>query len=507
MSWDNVWPPDWDRLWADAQAGEPWVLIGGSVIGVLLIVGLVLFVLRSLRARDFDAKANIGFGVVQLGVAFITITGGFEFFHRLLKMPSFEAGLLAGFIEACVWAAVGSIYSHGRGVDDDGKPNTGFGPAGGFFWTTVCGGGLLAILGSASVPVAIGRIVVVVLGAYMWYLRLLRATRPSSKPSRVRWTPKAFLLLIGAIVPGDEDVQDEAREWQVRKMARSIRWANSGRQPWAWLGGRALVKSAEQVQEDVLAEARRRYAAAYLLRTQISPTSPVMASLLDAMQREALGEPPAPTAADTAVAELDLEQRLVAVEEQLRLQQPTGGDLPAEQPASVLAVSGQTVPAARRVPTTALTDPARAEDSGARRPARPVAPPTVPRTAAAFEQWLTIWDDMQNAPASTTNAELAERHRVAERTITNIRRAGREGLLTREQLHRLRAGESSMGPAGQDPGEPAAIAEAVAPADRTSEPPPHGASPDVAEPAGREPGDVAPPAAGERRERDGALVG
>lgn len=505
MSWDNVWPPDWDQLWSDAQAGEPWVLIAGSVIGVLLIVGLVLFVLRSLRARDFDAKANIGFGVVQLGVAFITITGGFEFFHRLLKMPSFEAGLLAGFIEACVWAAVGSIYSHGRGVDNDGKPNTGFGPAGGFFWTTVCGGGLLAILGSESVPVAIGRIVVVVLGAYMWYLRLLRATRPSSKPSRLRWTPKAFLLLIGAIVPGDEDVQDEAREWQVRKMARSIRWANSGHQPWAWLGGRALVKSAEQVQEDVLAEARRRYAAAYLLRTQIAPSSPVMASLLDSLQREALGEPPVPQAQDT-METLDLETRLAAVEQLLR--QPAG-EGPGGQTNVLDAGQARTVPAARRaaatstLPDTArLAEEDRAAEAGSR---RATTAPMVPRTAGSFQQWLTIWDDMQTAP-STTNAELAERHKVAERTITNIRRAGKEGLLTREHLHRLQGGEASMEPATPAPGDntgPTASMTAVA-ADEQEPPAGLPAAPEA--PAPQPPAQSAP-VAGEHRERDEALVG
>lgn len=456
MTWDDVWPPRWDQLLSDLQAGASWPLIVGAAGVGLMLIFLVLYVARALRSKTFDAKANIGFAVVQTGVAFITITGGYEFFRRLLAMPAFEAGLLAAFIEACVWAAVGHIYSHGRGEDRDGNPNIGFGPAGGFFWTTIGGGGLLAILGSESLPVAVGRIVVVVLGAYMWYLRLLRATRPSGKPTRLRWTPKAFLLLVGAIVPGDDDVRDEAREWQVRKMARAIRWANSGRWPWAWLGGRTLVQSAEQAQEDVIAEARRRYAAAHLLRTQIAPDSPVMAALLTTLQREALGEP-AQITAETPFD--DVQARLAAVERHLPTLDggpgPTpSGSLPAKRD-TVLAAAG--IPSARRASSTAVpeTGPERGDkpDSSGRRPTRQAAP-VVPTRAISYAQWLAIWVDMQQAPQDTTNAEFAERHDVGERTITNIRRAGREGLLTEDQLQRLRSAE---------PAEPAVTTEATTP--------------------------------------------
>lgn len=495
MNWDNMWPPRWDVLWSDVQTGQPWALITGTVAGVLLIVALVAFLVRALRSRDFDAKANLGFGVVQTGVAYITITGGYEFFHRRLSMPSAEAGLLAGFIEACVWAAVGTIYSHGRGVDGDGKPNVGFGPAGGFFWTTVIGGGLLAILGSVSIPVAIGRIVIVVLGAYMWYLKLLRVTRRSGKPSRVRWTPKAFLLLIGAIVPGDEDVQDEAREWQVRKMARAIRWANSGRQPWVWLGGRALVKSAEQVQEDVLAEARRRYAAAYILRTQIAPESPVMAALLASLQREALGEPPVEET--TAAVAGDVEARLAELEQARGPRTNGQGDLQlAAGPASA-------IPGARRAPSATGIDPAGPDraggDAGGRQATRSTA---VPTTAAKFAEWLTIWQAMQSAP-NEKNAELSARYKVGERTITNIRRAGLAGLLTGDHLLRLQKAEPAAAATAAEPSE--ATGDAPAPADHQDPPPP--ADPDVAGAATTQPRPDQKAGAAERRDRAGALVG
>ncbi|SCL21358.1 hypothetical protein [Micromonospora aurantiaca (nom. illeg.)] len=277
-----------DGVWAWIQ-DHPTEMIGiGGAVGVLVLALLVVWVVKALRGQDLNAKASIGFGVVQAGVAFITITGVYEFFRRALDMPEVEAGLLAGFIEACVWAAVGMIYAHGKGTttDKDGveHPNEGFGPAGGFFWTTVTGGGLLAILGSESPTVAVGRIVVVVLGSYMWYLRLVQVTTRTGKKTRWRWTPKRAFLAMGALAPEDEDVDDDNREWQVRQLARAIRWSN-GRWPFRWLGERSMVKRAETTKEDVLAEARRRYAAAHVMKTSASPDSEVMTAIIDSVQK------------------------------------------------------------------------------------------------------------------------------------------------------------------------------------------------------------------------------
>ncbi|MEU0155614.1 hypothetical protein [Micromonospora fulviviridis] len=277
-----------DKAWSwitDHPTEMMWV---GGGVGALVLALVVVWVVRALRGQDLNAKASIGFGVVQAGVAFITITGVYEFFRRTLNMPEVEAGLLAGFIEACVWAAVGMIYAHGKGTtkDTDGveHANEGFGPAGGFFWTTVTGGGLLAILGSENESVAVGRVVVVVLGSYMWYLRLLQVTTRTGKKTRWRWTPKRAFLAMGAMAPEDDDVDDDNREWQVRQLARAIRWSN-GRWPFRWLGERSMVKRAETTQEDVLAEARRRWAAAHVMKTSAKPTSEVMRTVIDSVEK------------------------------------------------------------------------------------------------------------------------------------------------------------------------------------------------------------------------------
>lgn len=158
-----------------------------------------------------------------------------------------------------------------------------------------------------------------------------------------------------------------------------------------------------------------------------------------------------------------------------------------------------TVPGARRpageIPATpAVGRSTRApEQAGRRGPVgREPGRPEVPRTAAKFEQWLTIWKDMQETPAAT-NAELAERHDQSERTITNIRRAGKEGALTDGHLLRLRgASVSAAAPTAAPDPDSRSAPLAVEPAGDT---PRVGPVPDDADPTSPS------------QDRDKALVG
>lgn len=243
---------------------------------------LALIVIRKWRRSDFSGKASIGFAAVQAGVTWAVVLGVYEFFSHVLHLPTGEAVVLALFIEAAVWAAVGFIAAHAK----TGKE--GFGPAGAFFWTAILGGGTLAILGSSSTQVALGRSVIVVLGAYMWYLRLVQIIH---RPQRTRfawtWTPTRLLQAIGAMQPVDDEAAtegDAAREHQVRRIARLIRWSNSI-PPWRWLGQWLLPKRAETTTEEIIVEARRRFAAAYVLRDQTRVDSPVMSRVIAAVQQ------------------------------------------------------------------------------------------------------------------------------------------------------------------------------------------------------------------------------
>jgi hypothetical protein len=393
---DNLWPPNWHQIWADVLAGQPWVLATAGAIAALILAIVTTMVIRSLRGKTFDAKASIGFAAVQTGVAYITITGTYGFFNRLLHMPAPESGLLAGFIEACVWAAVGMIYVHGRGFAAAEKPNTGFGAAGGFFWTTVGGGGLLAVLGSESLAIAIGRIVIVVLGAYMWYLRLLSKTRRSGKRSRFRWTPKALLMLIGALVPEDGDVQDEGREWQIRRCARAIRWSNSDYQPWKWLGKRGVTKASEQYQPDTIVEAMRRYARGTLLRSHVAEDSEMMQSVIAEIRHTMCADTTAASALPSATASA------IAL---------PASAAPAQTPTRTVSRSPADAPSSSMA--DAYADPA---DASAGRPSpsgRRVAAATQTRTRAASRRADQPGADNARASAETRKATAFTQYAAA----------------------------------------------------------------------------------------------
>ncbi|RZU46678.1 hypothetical protein EV385_6755 [Krasilnikovia cinnamomea] len=75
-----------------------------------------------------------------------------------------------------------------------------------------------------------------------------------------------------------------------------------------------------------------------------------------------------------------------------------------------------------------------------------------PATVKFYEQWLTIWQAMQADP-DAKNEELADRLSVAPRTISKIRKAGKDGLLTAERLQELRVKEGTAPAAEADTGQ------------------------------------------------------
>jgi hypothetical protein len=307
-----------------------WDTFAPLVIAVLGLGALVLAII-SLRAmihtwhrQGLHAKKVIGFALVQVGVTYVIIKGVYEFFAGVLAMPPAEAAPLAVYVEAVTWASVGFIYAHGKGTRADGKPNVGFGDAGPLFWIAVLGGAALAVLASPSWEVALGRLVIVVFGAAMWYLQLLGVTTRAGTRPRWRWTPKRLLLAIGALAPEDDDITNEAHEWQVRRLARSIRWSN-GKAPLRWLGRWTLVRRAETTTETVLAEARRRYAAAHVVTDHVRPQSPVMAAVIASVQDQELGR------VESQRREIaELRARLARLATELETQRAASAGLPAE---------------------------------------------------------------------------------------------------------------------------------------------------------------------------------
>src|SRR5690606_25479453 len=232
-----------------------------------------------------------------------TVTGVYEFFGHVLGLPLAEALIIAVFIEATVWVAVGLIRRHRRRAHGTDGDTAGLGPAGPFFWVSVAGGGALAVLGSASLAAAIGRAIIVALGACMWWLRIREWAPATGARSQWRWTPRRLLLALGAITPADDDIEDQSREWEVRRLARAIARVNDGGRLGRRIGRRTLARRSVEASEEVINAAYRRYAAAHLAVRDAEVTSGRMRAVLRAV---AEGRPYRPQVASTGGGESPL---------------------------------------------------------------------------------------------------------------------------------------------------------------------------------------------------------
>jgi pyruvate/2-oxoglutarate dehydrogenase complex dihydrolipoamide acyltransferase (E2) component len=276
-------PPFLTDLWTSYPLAIGAGAVVFALVAVVLLIVAIVRIVRGTRGAPANVKLQVGNAIVQAGVTWAVVTGVYAYFHGVLQVPEWEAVVFAVFLEAATWVTVGRIIAHGRGKNDKGEPNTGLGPAGPFFWLFSILGGVLATMAGETPGAMIGRAVIVTFGTSLWYLTLLTYTRPSGAPSRFRWTPRRLLVAIGAVEPADQDVSNQHQEWQIRRLARAMRWANS-RPPMRWIGHHMLVARAEQTSETVIEAARRRYAVAHLLVDSIHPESEVMQRVIASVQ-------------------------------------------------------------------------------------------------------------------------------------------------------------------------------------------------------------------------------
>ncbi len=302
------------RLQALIDSVPDWAPIAGAAFAAMLVLAMAasyVFARVSARRRvrhlDHAAaagssranlKLEIGFMVVQGGLSLIIMQGVYECFHQpwLMNMPRNEAALFAAFVEAAMWTVVGMIREHGRTpveTTKDGtvitKKSTGWGMAGPFFWLITVAGGVLAVIAAAEPWLGVARAIVVVIGASLWVLRLMRVTQRPERRSQFRWTPYRIGVAWGWIEPDPQDSGvDGNTQWRVQRLARAIRLVNSPGKAAAvtrWWGRRSLTKLAEETTPEVLRLAQERYAAVHVLRNQALTSSELMKTIIGTVER------------------------------------------------------------------------------------------------------------------------------------------------------------------------------------------------------------------------------
>lgn len=284
---------------------EAWTIGSIAVLAVLAVVAYE--VIGRVRGASRGVKELLGYGVVQVGMAYVTVTGGYDFWHHIAKMPTFEAAAVAVIVEASQWWFIARVFRYMAGRRADGTPNVGYGPAGPKFWASVFGGGIIAVAGAfapgGGVSLAIGRAVVVYIGASMWDLLLKEKVNADSRATKTTFllSPRRIAVMIGLMAAEERDLRADNREWTIRRMTRAIRWRNSRVPPFRWLGSRVLLKAMDTGDETLMPEATARYARGWVLTHEVSATSGTMSQAIDAARRVlTLVHPSGPVPPDTA---------------------------------------------------------------------------------------------------------------------------------------------------------------------------------------------------------------
>lgn len=279
--------------WISANRLTFWTAAAGAALCLFALA--IYLTAGALKGRDRNAKAAIGYAIVQIGMAYVTITGGYDFWHLVAHMPPVEAAALAIFIEAAQWYAIGKTFEW-MAQHTDGNPHLGYGRPGIYFWLFVTGGSLLAILGAFlgqhNGPLSVGRTVAVVIGSLLWDLLLReRMHRDATIPPTVLLlTWRKIGIRLGIVAAEKKDVQNADREYVLRRMSRALRWKNEGNKLLRWMGVRYLMRAMDAGDAPLLHAASVRYAMNWVLRTEVTAGHKTMSAAIDAA-RQVLNPP------------------------------------------------------------------------------------------------------------------------------------------------------------------------------------------------------------------------
>ncbi len=279
----NVYIDSFRDMLGEGPWWLPWAVVTAAVVAAIAVFAMLI---SAVRSQSYDVKLRLGFAVVQAGVAFGTLPGVYAFFLNLFELPEFESVLLSVVAEAAVWTTVGFVFSHLRSLarrkgDGEEISDVDWGPAAQYFWLCQACVGAMAVLGSETDSMRLGRVTLAVLGISLWRLRFtvyIGAHFGAVKvaPTRWRWTPRRLMYALGALEPKSSEMVDQNREWTVGRMAGAVARRNSKIRVVAWWGARSVARLSRGTSPDVIAEAQARVAAALALIESCTYTSPQM---------------------------------------------------------------------------------------------------------------------------------------------------------------------------------------------------------------------------------------
>lgn len=272
MTWNYVWE----------QLRQPGPIIGGLLLSITLLAWIGYRVRRFAQADRPDDKLTnlamlIGFGWSSDVVWELTgrLGWGWE-----LRIPMFA--ILEMLLTIAMIRTKRNMRELGTAAE-----------AGQSVWLITVGMSLVAALVSGSVPEAALRVAIPLFVTKTWWDGAVkRSTAKRLGTTSWRWTPRRLLLALGAIEPGERDVESVNRERVTQVMTRLEHRRQHGSELFSGRRAARLARLSLTVDDDIIGEVKRRVDRAKWFETEAPQgaqgTSPRSASTTEAASDRAL---------------------------------------------------------------------------------------------------------------------------------------------------------------------------------------------------------------------------
>jgi hypothetical protein len=233
-----------------ALAGDRTMLIGALVLTVLALIWVARRVRKiSKSERPDEPLSNLAM-LIGLGWSSEAI---WELTGRIDGMPTQVRILIFFVLEALLILA---MIRAKRSMREHGHP----GRSGRTAWIVAVVMALVAGFASNSFPEALLRIAIPLLVTNQWWDGLVGegARKKSSGATSWRWTPRRLLLWLGAIEPGERDVETVHRERLVQQMTQLEFRRRHGSDKQQDRSARRLAKLSLTADDDIVAQVRDR---------------------------------------------------------------------------------------------------------------------------------------------------------------------------------------------------------------------------------------------------------
>jgi hypothetical protein len=224
------------------------VLLGGLALSVLLLIWVARRVRKIARSERPDGPLSnlvmlVGLGWSSEAVWELTGRAGFPTSLRLLMFFVLESLLVLAMIRSR------------RAMREHGHP----GRSGRTAWIVASAMALVAAAVADSFAEAVLRGLIPLLVTLAWWDGLLgEGVKRREDVSSWRWTPRRLLLALGAIEPGDRDVETVHRERLVQQMTKLEFRRRHGSKRYTQRRAARLARLSLSADDLVIAEVRER---------------------------------------------------------------------------------------------------------------------------------------------------------------------------------------------------------------------------------------------------------